>query len=610
MIFDLAIFSTYILLLFISVLGYGLIFNKYINTHYLNSNKLNIGEIGFFALLILIPISIITNFFFKINYLFVSIIFIVGFILFFWQIKFKKNFVKILFSILFLFILMPYFYLSSHHDDFYYYHLPYLNILQNSKIIFGLVNLNTVLAYPQNLWFNVFSLFRLPIIDFNGLQALNGIFTLFFIIFCYENFLNTKLIKLKIINLIFLIFIFVLFSRLKDHGAEIIPQLLMLVCSYYIFELLFDKSINKNKYITKIILIFTCAILLRLSSIILLPLIFYIFLINFNNLLNFFKNIKFVLIVIMLVSLVLIKNFINSGCIVYPLSSTCFKQGQVSWSIDKDIPKINENVILSYTRGWMIYAKENTNGSSKFVFNPTNELLTHKEYLDNGAKFWLKYWFKDPDITRITNMFLVGLFILICLFLANLKNLNFKYQNLIHQKTNFAILFIIFSILFWLFFSTPSTRYGGYAIFISLIALLISHISNSIFSNNFNIYKAHYFVITLSLIFFYTKNLQRINSDNVNIPWPKEELLIKNVDYRSTIFDGERINLRLPTNKLIMGNLNEKNNYILHCGNIEPLCTPNKKLGCMKKIYKKFNYRFIINDNQYCINLHNQHALY
>ena len=65
MIFDLAIFSTYILLLFISVLGYGLIFNKYINTHYLNSNKLNIGEIGFFALLILIPISIITNFFLK-----------------------------------------------------------------------------------------------------------------------------------------------------------------------------------------------------------------------------------------------------------------------------------------------------------------------------------------------------------------------------------------------------------------------------------------------------------------------------------------------------------------------------------------------------------------
>ncbi len=610
MIFNFTIFSTYILLLFISILGYGLIFNKYINIQYFHSNKLNIGEIGFFALPILIPISIITNFFFKINYLVASIIFIIGLILFFLEIKSKKNFLKILVSILFLFILIPYFCLSSHHDDFYYYHLPYLNIIQNSKIIFGLVNLNTVLAYPQNLWFNVFSLFRLPVIDFNGIQALNGIFTLFFIIFCYENFKNTKLIKLKIINLTFLIFIFVLFSRLKDHGAEIIPQFLMLVSSYYLFVLLFDKSINKNEYIAKIILIFTCAILLRLSSIILLPFIFYIFLINFNNMLNFLKNIRFVLIVIILVSLVLIKNFINSGCMVYPLSFTCFKQEKVSWSIDRTIPKINENVILSYTRGWMIYAKENTDGASKFIFNPTNKLLSHKEYLNNGPKFWLKYWFKDPDIIRITNMFLVGLFILICLFLTNLKNLSFKYQNLFQRNTNFAFLFIILSILFWLFFSTPSTRYGGYAIFISLIALLISQISNSIFSNNFNIYKAHFFVITLSLIFFYTKNLQRINSDYVDLPWPKEEILIKDVDYTSTIFDGERINLRLPTNKLIMGSLNENNNYILHCGNIEPLCTPNKKLGCIKKIYKKLNYRFIINNNQFCQNLHNQHALY
>ena len=38
--------------------------------------------------------------------------------------------------------------------------------------------------------------------------------------------------------------------------------------------------------------------------------------------------------------------------------------------------------------------------SGKFVFNPTNEILTHKEYLDNGPKFWLKYWFKDADITE------------------------------------------------------------------------------------------------------------------------------------------------------------------------------------------------------------------
>ena len=39
MIFELTIFSAYIFLLFISVLGYGLVFNKYLNIQYLYSNK-------------------------------------------------------------------------------------------------------------------------------------------------------------------------------------------------------------------------------------------------------------------------------------------------------------------------------------------------------------------------------------------------------------------------------------------------------------------------------------------------------------------------------------------------------------------------------------------
>ena len=73
------------------------------------------------------------------------------------------------------------------------------------------------------------------------------------------------------------------------------------------------------------------------------------------------------------------------------MSFTCFSKNQISWSIDKEVPKINESVILSYTRGWMIYAKENTEGSDKFIFNPSKNLLTHNEYLSKGVKFWIKY---------------------------------------------------------------------------------------------------------------------------------------------------------------------------------------------------------------------------
>ena len=117
-------------------------------------------------------------------------------------------------------------------------------------------------------------------------------------------------------------------------------------------------------------------------------------------------------------------------------------------------------------------------------------------------------------------------------------------------------------------------------------------------------------IVLLSFSFFYIKNWQRIFNDDVKIPLPYNEELIKNIDYKTIRLEDTKINLRLPTNKFKMGNLNEVNNYILHCGNIEALCTPEKKIKCVKKIYKKYKYLFIINDKDGCINLHSQHALY
>ncbi len=610
MIFNLILFQTYIIFLFISILGYGIIFNKYKNLICLSKNNLSFSELGFFSLLILIPISITINFFMKIDYIVSSMFFVLGLIFFFYQARIKLKLNKVILTIVLIIFLTPYFILSSHHDDFFYYHLPYLNVLQQSKIIIGLVNLNNVLVYPQNLWFNIFSLFRLPIIDFNGIQAINGIFTIFFLMFCYENLARTKIVKLKIINLMFFIFTLVLFSRLKDHGAEIIPQFLMLVTIYYSFELILDKNIDKNEYLLKIILVFMSAVLLRLSSIVILPLILFIFLVNYKFLSNLFKKFKFLIFISVLLIIVLSKNFINSGCIVYPLSFTCFKQSEVSWSIGKEIPKINENVILSYTRGWMKYAKENSIQTSKFIFNPNKNHLSHKEYLDKGIKFWFKYWVKDPDIIRIFNMFLVGFFVLIVLSINNLKKLDLRFKKLNNYKINLTILFIFFSIVFWLIFSTPSTRYGGYALFICLISLLISHLTTAMFNKDIKITISFVVIVLLSFSFFYIKNLHRIFNDNVKIPLPYNEELIKDIDYKTIRFDNTKINLRLPTDKFKMGNLDEANNYILHCGNIEALCTPEKKIKCVKKIYNKYKYLFIINDKDGCVNLHSQHALY
>ncbi|MDP6625437.1 MAG: hypothetical protein QGG87_03140, partial [Nitrospinota bacterium] len=41
-------------------------------------------------------------------------------------------------------------------------------------------------------------------------------------------------------------------------------------------------------------------------------------------------------------------------------------------------------------------------------------------------------------------------------------------------------------------------------------------------------------------------------------PWPQHTKLIKNLDFKTLNINGYEINLRLPTNKLLVGNLNSK----------------------------------------------------
>lgn len=611
MILNFFLFYTYALLIFISLIGYGLLFSQIFKISKDEKyTRYQFGEIGFFSIVILIPISIILNFITPINFLISFLVSIFGIIIFLIKINLKIYYKKLITFFLILIFSLPYFILNTHHDDFYYYHLPYLNVLQFSNVIFGLVNLNSVLAYPQNLWFNIFSLFRLPFIDYNGLQVLNGIYTFFFIIFCFENYFKTTSNKIKIILICNIVFVLALFSRLKDHGAEIIPQLLMLIVFIYCFILLFDKNNNKKKLLTNLLIIFTISVLLRLSSIIILPFLIFILIFNFKILIEILKKIKILIIVSTLILLVLSKNLINSGCLVYPLSFTCFNQSQVSWSIDRDIPKINENVILSFTRGWMIYAKENTPDSNKFIFNPNKNLLSHKQYLSQKKIFWIKYWLKDPDIIRILNVFIIGIFILSILFLTNLKRLKNNYEYKYFRTKILTLIFLFSPIIFWLLFSTPSTRYGGYALFITLVSYSIGLVSTTFIRQDINLRFSFSFLLFISLSFFIFKNIDRVVSTNYDYPWPEKINLEKDKDFLETKIEGFTINVRIPTNKLLMGELNDENNYIIHCGNIKQFCTPIKKIQCIDRIYKKFNYFIITSNKTKCLELHKEHALY
>ena len=85
---------------------------------------------------------------------------------------------------------------------------------------------------------------------------------------------------------------------------------------------------------------------------------------------------------------------------------------------------------------------------------------------------------------------------------------------------------------------------------------------------NFSIKNSLVILISISTLYFSYKNVSRVYKDfyfeknEIVYPWPQHKKLIKNLDFKTLNINGYEINLRLPTNKLLAGNLNSKNNYI------------------------------------------------
>ena len=129
---------TYYWLIIFSIVGYGILFNKF----FYKSLENDIGFIGIYGIFFLIFISYITSFFLPHTEIFNSIIIIIGLISFFInknEIIIKNNFK----NLLFIFIILIIFILASkQHDDFPYYHFPYAHLLTEYGNMVGLGNFN------------------------------------------------------------------------------------------------------------------------------------------------------------------------------------------------------------------------------------------------------------------------------------------------------------------------------------------------------------------------------------------------------------------------------------------------------------------------------------
>ena len=485
-------FVFFYLFITFSLIGYGYLFTKI-----LNFNTLNYGFLGLVGISFLTFISYASSLFLPHGYIFNSIVLFVGLVSFVFlnksDINSKNNLIK---TLLIFLILVIFIYVKKNHDDFPYYHYPYSYLLTQIEHPLGLGQLNNGFKNHSSLFF-LSSIFYLPSISIYLLHITPvfylGFFNLIFIEFIKDKKIFSKFKFSNFFSLLAFSFVNIFFYRLAEHGTDRSGMIMIFIIILLIINLQNLRDFSKNNEIIFLLCILTSLLIsIKTYYIIYLPLVLY-FLIDTYKL-RFFKILKTKVFFYCLVFtfFTIFFNFINSGCLIYPATITCFDN--IAWSIDKvSIAKVNV--------WYELWAKSGA--------NPNFVVTDREEYIANFN--WISNWIQNYFFNKVSD-FLIGLGFLLILFFVffRQKNQN-KKKNKIHYKA-LTIIFILY-LLEW-FLKHPALRYGGY----HLIAIL-SFIPLSIWFNNLSInfdifYKKVIVILLITITVFFLRNFIRINNEN------------------------------------------------------------------------------------------------
>ena len=541
-----------------STLGYGIYFQKKIN---IPAKSICLGYsllIGVFFLLIY---SYFSNFFYAHNVYHNLILLFLGLFLFFFNhingIFLKKNLNA--FVILFLLIFIS-FLISKSHDDFPYYHFPYTYYLTQNPSLIGIGNFNHGFRTPSSLfYFN--SLYYLPIIKYHlfhiGSAIIYGSAIFVFFSNLKEKLKKNNLNYLYFFDLLSLVFILVFFYRLAEHGTDRSAQILIFLIISETFKILILKKITFFE-ISKLSILFAITISLKafyfLYGLLLIPLLIIASKkIGYKKLMEkIFVN-KSLYLSLVLIITVLITNFFNTGCFIYPLLKSCFIN--FDWSIQT---KVIESMALHYEN----WSKAGMTPNFK-IDNPSNYV---KDF--NWINGWLNryFFFKVSD-------FLLGLIFLIGVFLVT-----FYKKEIVKKSFNKEILFVYLTIIILLiewFINHPTLRYGGYsliAIFIFIpCALLLERFKNSVALTK----KKTFIILLIGFTIFIFRNTDRIIKEN------------KKYNYNPFFYPYYKID---NTYFRIENQIDDLINNYYNCKNGKKICNNNLDY----RVIKKFNkYIFI-----------------
>ena len=494
--------SSFVIIYFLSLISILINFSKK------NVSRGTCEEIIFGSIIVSF-LALLINFFFPLMPEFNSVIFCIVILIAIFKKEIFVNRNKLI-TILLISLLCTLFLLlsESYRPDAGLYHYPYIKILNEEKIIFGLSNLHgrfgliSILQY-QSAFFNNL------IIGANAIVIPLSIIASTVIVFiCKEIFASLKK-KNNTINIFFYFFILVFISfkmnRYSEFGNDAPAHFLL-----FFLIIIFIKNFKiKDKFGDICLLsIFILLNKITLVAVILLPLFHLIV----NKLkLNQILNSKSILSVIFLFSW-LLKNFIVSSCLIYPIKISCFEN--FSWS--------NPNKIEQYSVGIEAYAKGLPDQNEKDYLKGE---IFYKNF--NWVNTWLKNHFKEKVFK---NMGIYVVILLLCFFFLNIKFNKIYETNIKYNKSNIRPYFCILAIALigtciW-FLKSPVFRFG-YSYLTLLISSVILIVLGSVVTKKkifFNLISFKFLVI-LCISAIILKQLVRIEDRSVNIyynyPWVK-----------------------------------------------------------------------------------------
>ena len=393
------------------------------------------------------------------------------------------------------------------------YHLPYIQLINEHKILLGISNIHlrfghvSILQYLSAIYNSNY--FPLETIVLPPAILAGAIFLYFF------SFLDKKFNYFELKIYVCLIIIYSLYSlnRYSGFGNDATTHLLC-----FLLTIIFLQKNFKIKNIDdfSIISIISTYLFMQKTFMILLPIVCFSIYIIYLLKENIYKNIK-ILFSILLIFSWIIKNILVSGCAIFPISLSCLEN--LSYVNIEEIKKF-EISAESWSKDWPNRADKNI-----------------KMVNFNGDFNWIHDWYNNHFkiiIKKVIPYILLILTILICTILkfgVRKKAINEKFF-----KKNYLLIFFsfLFSIMWFLKF--PIYRYGQ-----SFLAILFISSFTLIFIYFTEVKKIYRIFMITSIIFalaVITKNFLRIYKKNdIRNMWPNIYTLseIKEDNYKKQL---------------------------------------------------------------------------